>query len=156
MNEKFMKTTDTPHATSLYATTIKIIDDILSVFTDDDFTKGMIVAIPHYVIMTAIIVYVMFADVRQAFQVTSVYFWLIIFLLGVLIINILYRGCILIKCERRYFNNREWYGGYELLRLFGIPLSNERVIIYYYLWVGLIASVVVSKLAYSAFIANDT
>ena len=127
---------------SLYRATLKLIDDALSLFTEDDFTKGLLVAIPHYGVMTFIVVYMALADID------AIYWGLILFLIGVVIINARYRGCILMKCERRYFNNREWYGGYELLRLLGIPLSNELVAKYYYGWVGLITVVIMIRLLY--------
>ena len=125
---------------SLYRYTLGLIDDTLSLFTEDNFTKGILVAIPHYGIMTFIIIYMALADID------AIYWVLILFLIWVIIINWLYRGCILMKCERHYFNNREWYGGYELLRLLGIPLSNELVAIYYYGWVALITVVIMLRL----------
>lgn len=116
----------------LYRDTLRLIDDALSLFTEDNFTKGLLVAIPHYGIMTFIMIYMALANID------AIYWGLILFLIGVVIINMLYRGCILIKCERHYFNNREWYGGYEPLRVLGIPLSNKLVAKYYYGWVALI------------------
>ena len=95
--------------------------------------------------MTFIVVYMALADID------AIYWGLILFLIGVVIINWLYRGCILMKCERRYFNNQEWYGGYELLRLLGIPLSNELVAKYYYGWVALITVVI----GYRLVVATD-
>lgn len=126
---------------SLYRNTLRWIDNLLSVFTTDDFTKGLIIAIPHYAIMTLILLYIAFANIDNTYWI------FILFLIGILIINIMYRGCILMKCERRYFHNREWYGGYELLRLFGVPLSNDLVAKYYYVWVGLIATVIIIRLS---------
>lgn len=130
---------------SIFYTTMEIIDTFLSVFTHDNFIKGLIIAIPHYVIMTLIIVYVIFA------RISTLYYWLVGFLFIVLIINIIYRGCILIKCERRYFETKQWFGGYELLRILNIPLSDQHVINYYYLWVFLIGSIILSKLLFHHF-----
>ena len=121
---------------SLFHETLELIDRIVSVFSSDDYTKGILIAVPHYLAMLVIIVYIVFGEVSH------LYYGVVAFLLFVFITNVIYRGCILIKCERRYFGNKEWYGGYEVMRWLGIPIDDASVKVYYGLYVLMVAGII--------------
>lgn len=89
---------------------------------------GFIVSFLHYSIITFIIIYFMIGPIN------TFYYLLIIFSLLLILINILFNCCPLIKLERKLFDNKQWYGIYEYeFKLLGIPLTKKYIKLSYYL-----------------------
>ena len=91
-----------------YEKRIEFFDTILSYITTNDTIKFIIIASLHYIIGTILVLYFIFS--------THLYssIFLICFILFIIIINIIDRGCLLMKLERKY-RGKDWIGPYFLL-----------------------------------------
>lgn len=113
----------------LYKQTTHTIDYILSKFSNDDMTKGYILIVFHNIFMGVLALYLLIG------RVASVYYISVLLLLLIFISNVVFRGCVLLKMERKYINSKGWYGGYHILEYLGFPLNTQMVVFYYYVWV---------------------
>ena len=102
-------------------------DNVLHSITQHNGTKALILIIFHYLLLYLVILYLMFGKMNRFYTL------LILFMLLVLISNLMFRGCFLMKLERKYLNCKDWYGGYHFLELFGIELNNENIPKYFFL-----------------------
>lgn len=103
----------------------KYIDTILNFFSKDAVTKGYILSLFHYIFGTAIFLYILFGSIN--------YYWLISFavLYIIIVLNIYHNGCILMKMERRYFDDKEWFGPYNLLIKIGLVKKHQILPLFY-------------------------
>lgn len=85
---------------------INFIEKIFNKFTDNKSLIGYTILLLHCLLIAAIFGYVIFNNI------TAISFAVIVcILLCILIINLYYgRGCTLVKLERHFFDNKEWYG----------------------------------------------
>uniref|UniRef100_A0A6C0KIV9 DUF2784 family protein n=1 Tax=viral metagenome TaxID=1070528 RepID=A0A6C0KIV9_9ZZZZ len=89
---------------------------------------GFIISFLHYSIITFIIIYFIIGPIN------SLYYFLIFFSSLLILINIIFNCCPLIKLERKLFDNKQWYGIYEYeFKLLHIPLTRKNIKISYYL-----------------------
>jgi hypothetical protein len=106
-----------------------IIDKIFNLIKiNNDFNKGLFLIIIHNISILFIFLYILIGPINR------LYYVFIIFLVIVFIINIIYKGCPLIKLERNYIKNNKWYGSYHILELFNIIPSKNNIVYLSYLW----------------------
>jgi hypothetical protein len=124
----------------LYDKTHAYIDDFLSKYFKTNNEKANVVILFHYTLMAFVILYIMFGDLSY------IYYGLVVFMLYVFITNMLFNGCIFLKLERKYLNNRGWYGLYHILEIFGITINSKNIMTFYYLSILLLFSTMVYRL----------
>ncbi len=124
----------------LYNQTHKYIDDFLSQYFKTNEQKANAIILFHYILMAFVILYIMFGDLSY------MYYGLVMFMLYVFITNMLFNGCIFLKLERKYLNNKNWYGLYHILELFGITLNSKNIMTFYYLSIFMLFTVMTYRL----------
>lgn len=110
-------------------------DKLFSLFFKTHSIKTTALIVTHNLILGLAIMYLLFGDVNIFYYVT------IGFMILVLLFNLLFQGCFLMKLERKYLNTKEWYGAYHMLEFFGIDINNKDVKKYFIIWGSLIACV---------------
>jgi hypothetical protein len=108
-----------------YNNSTKYIDTILNFFSNNSVNKGYILATVHYILGLIITLYILMGPIN--------YYWLISFtiLYMILIFNIYHKGCIFMKMERKYFNNKEWFGPYNFLIKMNLVKKHQILPIFY-------------------------
>jgi hypothetical protein len=107
-------------------------DSLFSFFFKTHATKTTALIVTHNLILGLAIMYLLFGDVGYLYYIT------LGFMVLVLASNLMFRGCPLMKLERKYLNTKEWYGAYHMLEFFGIDITNQDVKKYFILWGGMI------------------
>ena len=101
------------------------IDFFLSRITNIDTIKARIIMIIHYPIMYM-------KTFKLLFGKINIIWWLCLFaLVFIIILNIVYDGCIFMKMERKYMKSKEWFGPYNLPVQLGI-LNKEYILPFFY------------------------
>ena len=108
----------------------------------DNKTKGIILILLHNISILLIVIYIVVGPINY------IYYTVIIFLIIIFIINILYKGCPLIKIERKYINNNKWYGAYHLLELIGIKPNKSNIFFLSYMWVFVLSFFIYNRYNY--------
>ena len=83
----------------------KIVDDLTSIFGNRK-QAGNVVLINHYFIISTLAIYFLLCE----FNLLSVVLVLIL-----LITNIIADGCLYLKLERACFNDKNWFGAWNIL-----------------------------------------
>ena len=117
----------------------KKIDSILSIYLKNKNSKLLGLLIIHNVFILICIMYLLFGKMNLIYDIV------VVIMILVLLMNIKYRGCPLLKLERKYMESKEWYGGYHSLELLGIKPNNENIKGLFKLWVLLIGIVVIYR-----------
>lgn len=112
----------------LYSLVTQTTETFLNSITHHNGTKALLLIVFHNLFLCLGILYLMFG------KMNTLYILFMLFMVLVLISNLLFRGCFLMKLERKYLNNKHWYGAYHLLEFFGIELNNDNVRKYFYIW----------------------
>jgi hypothetical protein len=101
------------------------IDTILNFFSKDSITKGYVLSAFHYIFLSVIFLYILLGTIN--------YYWLISFtsLYIILVLNIYHNGCIFMKMERKYFNDKEWFGPYNFLIKTGLVKKHQVLPLFY-------------------------
>ena len=101
----------------------KIYEELLFKLTKDNIRSGIIVALFHYTGFLLIAYKIIFGELDYLYYF-YVFLWII-----VVISNVIFKGCILMRIERYLFNNKDWFGIWELifypLNKLGIELTRE-------------------------------
>ena len=121
--------------TDFYTQLQEYTDNLLNYFFDSHKNKTVFLIVFHNLLMGLAIMYLLFGNINYF------YFFVIGFMGLVLLLNILFRGCFLMKLERKYLNTKEWYGAYHMLEVFGLDLNNSKVKKLFYIW-GLIIAII--------------
>lgn len=101
----------------------KLSEEILFKFTKNNITSGIVVALFHYFGFLLIAYKVIFGEIDYLYYY-YVFLWII-----VVIGNVIFKGCILMRIERYLLNNKDWFGMWELLfyplNKLGIEISRD-------------------------------
>jgi hypothetical protein len=110
-----------------YKEMINYIDTFFSLFSNDNNTKFIISIFLHYTISSIIIVIILLGSIN--------YVWWICYIFAITncILNLVYRGCLLLKLERKYINDKEWYGPYNILLKLKV-INKENIFIFYLIY----------------------
>ena len=110
-----------------YKEMINYIDTFFSLFSNDNYTKFIISIFLHYTISSIIIVIILLGSIN--------YIWWICYIFAITncILNLIYRGCLLLKLERKYINDKEWYGPYNILLKMRV-IDKENIFIFYLIY----------------------
>jgi hypothetical protein len=110
-----------------YKEMINYIDTFFSLFSNDNYTKFIISIFLHYTISSIIIVIILLGSIN--------YIWWICYIFAITncILNLIYRGCLLLKLERKYINDKEWYGPYNILLKMKV-INKENIFIFYLIY----------------------
>ena len=110
-----------------YKEMINYIDTFFSLFSNDNYTKFIISIFLHYTISSIIIVIILLGSIN--------YIWWICYIFAITncILNLIYRGCLLLKLERKYINDTEWYGPYNILLKMKV-INKENIFIFYLIY----------------------
>ena len=110
-----------------YKEMINYIDTFFSLFSNDNYTKFIISIFLHYTISSIIIVIILLGSIN--------YIWWICYIFAITncILNLIYRGCLLLKLERKYTNDKEWYGPYNILLKMKV-INKENIFIFYLIY----------------------
>jgi hypothetical protein len=110
-----------------YKEMINYIDTFFSLFSNDNYTKFIISIFLHYTISSIIIVIILLGSIN--------YIWWICYIFAITncILNLIYRGCLLLKLERKYTNDKEWYGPYNILLKMRV-IDKENIFIFYLIY----------------------
>jgi hypothetical protein len=110
-----------------YKEMINYIDTFFSLFSIDNNTKFIISIFLHYTISSIIIVIILLGSIN--------YVWWICYIFAITncILNLVYRGCLLLKLERKYINDKEWYGPYNILLKLKV-INKENIFIFYLIY----------------------
>jgi hypothetical protein len=108
-----------------YNNSTKYIDTILNFFSNKSIIKGYLLSLFHYLFVSIVTLNIIFGDIS--------YYWLISFILLYIILmcNIYHNGCIFMKMERKYFDDKEWHGPYNILIKMNI-LKKEQILPLFY------------------------
>lgn len=113
---------------TIYKNIIHSTETLLDSITKHNGRKALLLIVFHNLFLFLGILYLMFGKLDMYYLV------FMLFMLIILITNLLFRGCFLMKLERKYLNSKNWYGAYHLLEFLGIELNNQKVSIYFYIW----------------------
>ena len=102
-------------------TTLNFCQTELKKLTGDDNISGIIITIFHFILIISII-YISFITTNKYTFYIITFIVIIIFLL-----YLYFKGCILLKLERRLYNDKNWFGIYMVLPYFGISINRERI-----------------------------
>jgi len=101
------------------------IDKLLSRITKIDIVKARIIMFIHYSIMYMKTFKLLLGKINYIW-------WLcILLLILIILINIKYDGCPLLKMERKYMKDKEWFGPYYLPVKMGL-LTKEQIMPFFY------------------------
>ena len=105
----------------MYDNTKEEIDRIVSMFFTSTTSKFLFVYILHYTFsIVPILLWIIYPS-----KITR--WWNFFFIGFVVLSNFYFNGCIILKMERQYLNDKKWYGFYHILETFGIELTNQRI-----------------------------
>lgn len=107
-----------------YDEIIKYLDNFFSIFSNNNTNKFMITGILHYIISIIIIFVIIFGKIDT--------FWWISYIIAFItaLLNYKYNGCLLLKLERKYLNDKNWYGAYNILMHNNI-IKKENIFVFY-------------------------
>lgn len=110
-----------------YNQMLNYLDNFFSLFSNNNDTKFIISLFLHYTISSIVIVVILLGNIN--------YIWWIcyIFALFNCILNLIYRGCLLLKLERKYVADKNWYGPYNILIKYNI-INKENIFIFYLIY----------------------
>jgi hypothetical protein len=122
-----------------YSNISNLIDSLLTKITHNNIYKGIIILIIHYGLVYAAIFSLFLRDIDNIW-------WLCLtFIIFNLILNYIYKGCIFMKMERKYFNDKDWYGPYNIPVYLGW-LDSKNLLNFYYITQFLLISYIIFKL----------
>ena len=118
--------------------TLETIDNMLSICSRNEIHKGLLVCIIHYWTYALFILYLLFGPCDK------LYYFIVLLIIATYISNLYFRGCILLKIERNYFN-KSWKGVFHSLEVIKIYPTDSDIRQYYapyliYMYAGIISS----------------
>ena len=108
----------------MYTATLRWIDYFLSKYSTNKIHKGILLCYLHYITYGVFIMYVLFGPIN------TIFYLIIILLIMTYISHLLFRGCIILKAERMYFD-KSWKGLFHSLNIFGIYPTDYSIKQYY-------------------------
>ena len=126
-----------------------LFDNTFNLFNLKKSTKGLTLIIIHYLTILSILFYLIFGKVNMLF------YFITVFLVFVFIINIIYKGCPLIRLERKYINNKEWYGIYHSYELINIKPNKNNMKLFSYSSFILFTSIIIYRLSMFHFFTKE-
>ena len=124
----------------------KFIDNFCEILTricrgDSNLAGWITTVFLHHIPLLALVLCIIILPVN------SWEFYLLILIYFLTYLSNLYsRGCVCYKIERRLFNDKTWYGLYNLLELLGMDLNTKIVKKVFFIWASLITLFILLKI----------
>lgn len=122
---------------------MNIFDNIFSFLFKNDNFKTVSLILFHNIILFISFLYLIVGDVGL------LYYSIIIFIILIIIVNYFLKGCPLIKLERKYLKNSNWYGAYHSLEFFGIKPDKKNIKTLFTLWGLMLLTIPIYRIIYS-------
>lgn len=119
MLSEFIPDLETRKSHTKYLTTS--LSNFLDYFTTNSETKAYIVIFIHSLLILPASGYILFGKINK------IYYAFIVELLIIFLLHFYFNGCILIRIEREFFNDKDWFGQWTIpfliLKKMGMELT---------------------------------